>query len=85
MSGSLQDTFHSLKILWNSKSLESFLLSILKISCLDEGQGITQTLSDRKASWHKSCRDLFSNTKLKHAKKRKLDETEDTERDEKDE
>ena len=35
-----------------------------------------QTLSDRKASWHKSCRDLFSNTKLKRATKRKLDEKE---------
>ena len=59
--------------------------TFLKISCLDEGQGITQTLSDRKASWHKSCRDLFSNTKLERVKKRKLDEIEDTERDEKDE
>ena len=47
----------------------------LKIDSLDEGPGIEQTLASRNASWHKSCRDLFSNTKLEHAKKRKLAET----------
>ena len=44
----------------------------LDAKLLDEGNGIEQTFLDKKASWHKSCRDLFSNTKLERAKKRKL-------------
>ena len=44
----------------------------LNVERLDEGLGIEQTLLNKKASWHKSCRDLFSNTKLERAKKRKL-------------
>ena len=39
---------------------------------MDEGQGIEQTLREKKASRHKSCGDLYSNTKLERAKKRKL-------------
>ena len=41
---------------------------------VDENQGIEQTLLHNKASWHKSCRDLYNNTKLERAKKRKLAE-----------
>lgn len=38
---------------------------------LNEGQGIEHTLKERKASWHKTCRNAFSNEKLERAKKRK--------------
>jgi hypothetical protein len=44
----------------------------VSIECLDEGQGIEQTLKDHKAAWHKTCRDLFNNTKLQRAKKPSL-------------
>jgi hypothetical protein len=37
-----------------------------------ESPGIEQTLTIHNASWHKSCRDLYNNTKLERAKKRKL-------------
>lgn len=46
----------------------------INVSLLDQGNGIEQTLNDNKAVWHKSCRDIFSNTKLERAKKRKLSE-----------
>lgn len=55
----------------------------LNIDCLDEGQGIEQTLLDNKASWHKCCRDIFGNTKLVCAKKRKLAEKQTKKRQEK--
>jgi len=41
---------------------------------LDEGRGIAETLMQRKAKLHKSCRDKFSNMKLKRADKRKRQE-----------
>lgn len=41
------------------------------INLIDDGSGMEETLLKRKASWHKSCRDLFSNTKLERAQKRK--------------
>ncbi|XP_031575406.1 uncharacterized protein LOC116309020, partial [Actinia tenebrosa] len=44
----------------------------LNLSLLDEGLGIEETLRQRNASWHKTCRDIFNNTKLERAKKRKL-------------
>ena len=47
------------------------------ISCelpLDENEAFEQTLLHNKASWHKSCGDLYNNTKLERAKKRKLAE-----------
>ena len=37
-----------------------------------ESPGIEQTLTIHNASWHKSCRYLYNNTKLERAKKRKL-------------
>ncbi|CAB3979532.1 Hypothetical predicted protein [Paramuricea clavata] len=40
-----------------------------------ESPGIEQTLTIHNASWHKSCRDLYNNTKLERAKKRKLAKT----------
>ena len=52
-------------------------LGINVISCelpLDENEAFEQTLLHNKASWHKSCRDLYNNTKLGRAKKRKLAE-----------
>lgn len=52
---------------------------------LDAGNGIEQTFLDKKESWHKSCRDLFSNTKLERAKKRKLAEISKVEKNGKDE
>lgn len=54
----------------------------LDLKLLDEGSGIEETLRQKNASWHKSCRDLFNNTKFERAKKRKSLEidadTEDT-------
>lgn len=46
------------------------------IDLIDDGSGMEETLlkckaSWRKASWHKSCRDLFNNTKLELAQERK--------------
>lgn len=38
-------------------------------------EGIEQTLKDKKASWHKTCRDIFNNTKLKRAQKRKHEDS----------
>ena len=43
----------------------------LNIDQLDDGSGIGETLFKNKASWHKSCREMFSNTKLQRAQKRK--------------
>lgn len=58
-------------------------LGINVTSCelpVDEGQGIEQKLLHNKASWHKLCRDLYNNTKLQRAKKRKLAEVAEEER-----
>ena len=41
---------------------------------VDENERFEQTLLHNKASWHKSCRDLYNNTKLERAKKWKLSE-----------
>jgi len=54
------------------KSIDAIPLTGLNIALLDEGQGIEETLRQRKAVWHKKCRDIFNNTKLERAKKRKL-------------
>jgi len=37
---------------------------------LDEGGGIDETLRQKKARYHESCRLLFNNTKLHRAEKR---------------
>ncbi len=52
----------------------------VSIEDLNDGQGIESTLSSRKALWHKSCRNAFSNARLERARKRKLEneENEDT-------
>ncbi len=43
----------------------------LNLEHLDDGQGVEKTLVERQASWHKTCRNAFSNAKLERAKKRK--------------
>ena len=43
----------------------------VNVEKLDEGGGIAETLMQRKAKLHKSCRNKFSNMKLKRAEKRK--------------
>ena len=42
----------------------------LDIEKLDEGVGIPATLMKRKAKWHKTCRNKFSDMKLKRAQKK---------------
>ena len=39
---------------------------------LDEGNGISQTFENHRATWHKSCRDKFNKTKVDRLLKRKL-------------
>ena len=39
---------------------------------LDEGNGISQTFENHRATWHKSCRDKFNKTKEDRLLKRKL-------------
>ena len=41
----------------------------LNVDELNNGQGIAETLQQRKAQWHKTCRNAFSNIKLERAKK----------------
>ena len=50
------------------------LPALVNIPFLDQGKGIEQTPIDNKAIRHKSCRDLFSNTKVERAKKWKRNE-----------
>lgn len=45
--------------------------TLFNIDQLDNGSGMEETLLKHRASWHKSCRDLFGNTKLERAQKRK--------------
>ena len=53
-------------------------MSIPHLNQLDDGSGIENTLSTRKAKWHKDCVLLFSKTRLDRAfqrsNKRKSDE-----------
>lgn len=39
-------------------------------ACLEEGNGVEETLRANKAKYHQSCRGLFSNTRLAQARKR---------------
>ena len=43
----------------------------LNVEELNQGQGIEHSLKERKALWHKTRRNRFSNANLEHAKKRK--------------
>ena len=43
---------------------------------LNQVQGVEQTLNNKKAKWHKTCRNCFSNEKLDHAKKKNSGVTE---------
>ena len=45
----------------------------LTVEELNQGQGIEHSLKERKALWHKTCRNSFSDSNLEHAKKRKRD------------
>ena len=49
----------------------------IDIRRIDNGHGIESTLIANKAKYHHACRLLFSNSRLKRARKRKLTETED--------
>ena len=46
----------------------------IDVEKLNEGEGIAETLMQRKAKLHKSCRNKFSNMKLKRGDKRKREE-----------
>ena len=46
----------------------------LNVEELNQGQGIEHSLKERKALWHKTCRNSFSNANLERAKKRKHDQ-----------
>ncbi|KAG1669279.1 hypothetical protein GQR58_017555 [Nymphon striatum] len=43
----------------------------LKLERLDDGQGLATTLSDHSVKWHKNCRYIYNQTKLKHLQNRK--------------
>ena len=45
----------------------------LDMSRLDDGGGIEETLRRNNAKYHRSCRLMFSNSKLEHARKRAAD------------
>ena len=45
----------------------------LDMSRLDDGGGIEETLRRNNAKYHRSCRLMFSNSKLDHARKRAAD------------
>ena len=50
----------------------------LRLSRLDEGAGILETLTSREARWHKSCRRLYYRDRLMlHQKRIESDETPD--------
>ena len=67
-----------------AENLEAFdriscLPGTLKLSRLDEGQGIEATFRLHKAKWHDSCRLQFNKTKLHRAEKRKMPDKHDPE------
>ena len=45
----------------------------LQLDRLDDGDGIEETLTKHKASWHPSCRARYNTTKLKTAEKRPIE------------
>jgi len=49
----------------------------VRLSRLDEGNGIEATLSTHNAKWHKSCRNMYNKTKLDRAIQRKSQSVED--------
>ena len=67
-----------------AENLEAFdriscLPGTLKLSRLDEGQGIEATFRLHKAKWHDSCRLQFNKTKLQRAEKKKMPDKHDPE------
>ena len=62
-----------------AKNLEEFhkigsVPGHLNVEELNQGQGIEHSLKERKALWHKTCRNSFSNANLERAKKRRHDQ-----------
>ena len=57
----------------------SCLPRTLKLSQLDEGQGIEAAFRVHKAKWHDSCRLQYNKTKLQRAEKRKTHHDDDPE------
>ena len=55
------------------KELNAFPPSI-RVSDLDDGQGIEAALISHRAKWHKTCRNMYNNTKLDRLRKRKHDD-----------
>ena len=62
---SLAETIHKFSEL-------GFMPTSLDIEKLDEGVGIPATWMKRKAKWHKTSRNKFSDMKLKRAQQRKI-------------
>ena len=67
-----------------AENLEAFdriscLPGTLKLSRLDEGQGIEATFRLHKAKWQDSCKLQFNKTKLQRAEKRKMPDEHDPE------
>ena len=61
-----------------ARNLEEFqkigsVPGILNVEDLNDGEGIEHTLTERKAMWHKTCRNAFGNANLERAKKRKYE------------
>ena len=61
-----------------ARNLEEFLDNgsvprHLNVEELNQGQGIEHSIIERKALWHKTCRNRFSNANLERANKRKHD------------
>ena len=53
-------------------------IGVIVIKHLDvAGEDICTILNENRASWHKSCRDLFNDTKLQRAKKRAVEDVEE--------
>ncbi len=57
----------------------SCLPRTLKLSQLDEGQGIEAAFRLHKAKWHDSCRLKYNKTKLQRAEKREMPQEDDSE------
>ena len=53
----------------------------LNLEDLNDGQGIEHTLTERKAMWHKTCRNAFGNANLERAKKRKYESEKEEQND----
>ncbi|KAG1706988.1 cAMP-dependent protein kinase regulatory subunit [Nymphon striatum] len=55
--------------------LKEYFQKLERLKRLDDGQGLATTLSDHNAKWHKNCRDMYNQTKLKHLQNRKREDS----------